>query len=204
MSISLNIAHGSVPQRPPGSATEVALERGFLRWQCRVRQIAVREAMGRPDDASRPAVTLHGAINPFGRITTVLSKKHPYSKTPELQHLARQTNDPAQRREKAIQFLSENYYQRANEFSGELTATFPPGSEVARRIKGAQKCLLSFDAYGQRFDLHSEVTQLSSDNPLYEATWWHNALFNPSLHPETVVLGFQPDWALSTAAPPMS
>ena len=44
----------------PASPEEMALRDSFLRWQCRVRQIAMREASGRPDDAVTPALTLPG------------------------------------------------------------------------------------------------------------------------------------------------
>ena len=57
---------------------------------------------------------------------------------------------------------------------------------------------LTFEAYGQRFDLDCKVWKLSRRNPLYQATVAHNRLFNPALHPETEVLGFEPDWQTST------
>lgn len=171
----------------------------FLRWQCRVRQIAMRENMGRPDDAITPALTLPGETKPTGHIITVLSKAPPYSKTPELQHLFRRTHDPAQRREKAIQFFSETYYQKAREFSDILTATFPPGSPGAAAISAAGNCTLAFEAYGQRYDLLCKVWTLDKTDPLYQATWWHNMLFNPNMHPNTVIFGFEPDWDHSTA-----
>ncbi len=171
----------------------------FLRWQCRVRQIAMRENMGRPDDAITPALTLTGETKPTGHIITVLSKAPPFSKTPELQHMFRRTHDPAQRREKAIQFFAETYYQKAREFSDILTATFPPGSPGAAAISAAGNCTLTFKAYGQRYDLLCKVRTLDKTNPLYQATWWHNMLFNPNMHPDTVIFGFEPDWAHSTA-----
>ncbi len=171
----------------------------FLRWQCRVRQIAMRENMGRPDDAITPALTLTGETKPTGHIITVLSKAPPFSKTPELQHMFRRTHDPAQRREKAIQLFSEIYYQKAREFTDILTATFPPGSSDAAAISAAGNCTLTFEAYGQRYDLLCKVRTLDKTDPLYQATWWHNMLFNPNMHPNTVIFGFEPDWAHSTA-----
>lgn len=171
----------------------------FMGWQCRVRQLAMREQMGRPDDAIRPMLTLAGDTKPFGRITTVISKNMLHSKTPELQHMVKRTFDAAQRREKAIEFFSETYYQRQSEFSEILTATFPPQSANAARILGAETCVLAFEAYSQRFELACKVEALESGHPLYQATWWHNLLFNPDLHPETIVLAFKPDWDKSTS-----
>jgi len=177
------------------------LRDAFLRWQCRVRQMMMRDNMGRPDDGIMPTLTLADASEPMGHIITVLCKGPAHSKTPEMRHMATRTQDPAQTRESALKFFSEFYYQKGSEFSDILTATFPPGSEGAQSIRRADRCTLSFDAYNQRFDLDCKVWKLAAKNPLWEATYWHNALFNPSLPKETVILGFEPDWDKSTADP---
>lgn len=180
------------------------LRENFLRWQCRVRQMCVREHEGKPDDSMMPAVVLGrnpSADEPFGHIITVMSKSAPYSKVPELKHMVKKTNDPAKRRKEAVTLLSETYYQKATEFSDILTSTFLPGSTGAREIQKAGYCRLTFDAYNQRYDLACKVWRLSQHNPLWQATYWHNMLFNPSLPPDTVILGFEPDWANCTADP---
>ena len=175
------------------------LRDAFLRWQCRTRQIAMREAAGRPGDAVTPAVVLGDA--PLGHIITVLNKAPGHSLTPELMHMARKTHDPAQRREQALTYFAATYYQRAQEFSDILTATFPPASPGAARIRKADRCTLRFEAYAQRYDLACKVWRLAPRNPLHVATLAHNRLFNPDLHPDTQVLGFEPDWTRSTADP---
>lgn len=173
----------------------------FLRWQCRVRQLTMRDNLGRPDDAVTPALTLPGAAEPMGHIITVMHKSAQYSKTPEFMHMVRRTEDPAQRREKALQFFSENYYQKAAEFTDMLTATFPPGSPGAEAIRAAGACRLDFAAYGQSFAVQTRVWRLTEPHPLHASTLWHNRLFNPGLPPDTVVLGFEPDWEASSADP---
>ena len=110
-------------------------------------------------------------------------------------------NDPAQRRDKAIRIFSETWYQQAREFSDTLTATFPPDSLGAKTIEDSGQCTLDFDAYNQKFSLQCQPRRLSENHPLYQATLWHNLLFNPSLHPKTVVLAFEPDWDKSSATP---
>jgi len=184
------------------------LRENFLRWQCRVRQICVREQEGKPDDSMMPAVFLGlgggddtTSSELFGHIITVMCKSAPYSKVPELKHMVKKTNDPASRRKDAVTLLSETYYQKATEFSDILTSTFLPGSEGARDIQKAGHCRLRFDAYNQRYDLACKVWRLSQHNPLWQATYWHNMLFNPSLPPDTIILGFEPDWARCTADP---
>ena len=110
-----------------------ALRENFLRWQCRVRQLSMREAQGRPGPGVVADVTLPGEAEPMGAVITVMSKSPQFSKTPELEHMARRTNDPAQIREAALRYFSETYFQKALEFSDILTATFPPGSVRGRR-----------------------------------------------------------------------
>ena len=183
------------------TSADASLRDGFMRWQCRVRQIIMRENQGRPGEAIMPALTLPGAAAPMGQIITVMSKAPQYSRTPEMRHLARKTNDPALRREAALTFFSETYYQRAAEFSEILSATFPPGSPGAARIREAGRATLTFAAYNQRYDLACRVWTLAEHNPLHQATYWHNLLFNPELAADTIILGFEPDWSCSTADP---
>ncbi len=177
------------------------LRDAFLKWQCRVRQMAMRDNEGRPDDAIMPDVILAGAAESIGAIITVLNKSPGYSLTAEMQHMAAKTNDPAQRRDQAIRFLSATYYQKHREFSDILTATFPAGSPGAQQIRGSDTCRLIFSAYNQTFDLECKVWRLADHNPLWQSTIAHNKLFNPTLLPDTEVLGFEPNWEASTSDP---
>ncbi len=183
------------------SASTHPLRSAFLKWQCRVRQMSMREADGRPDDAIMPGVILPDQADAMGQIITVMNKAPGFSVTAELTHMAAKTNDPAQHREQAIRFLSAGYYQKANEFSDILTSTFVPGSTGAAKMHEAGRCRLQFDAYAQRFDLDCKVWQLAPHNLLHQATIAHNRLFNPALPPDTIVLGFEPDWAASSSDP---
>lgn len=176
----------------------------FVRWQCRVRQIAMRQKNGRPDEGNIAEVTPEGYSEPLGSIITVLNKSPLFSKTPELKHMFLRTNDPAQRRDKAIQLLSETYFQKHNEFSDILTSTFLPGSEGAKILANAKRCVAEFEAYNQKFTLRCQVRELSKGEPLYQATYWHNLLFNPNLSPDTTILGFQPLWDECSADPPLA
>ena len=179
------------------------LRGAFLRWQCRVRQIAMRDNAGRPDDGFMPDVLLPGDEAPLGSIITILNKAHPHSVTAELQFMAAKTNDPAQQRDSALQYFSATYYQKHKEFSDILTATFPPASPGAAKIRDANTCILKFDLYSQVFELNCKVWRLAAHNPLYASTIAHNRLFNPAFHPDTEVLGFEPNWDASRADPPM-
>jgi hypothetical protein len=180
------------------------LKAAFLRWQCRVRHITMRDNHGRPDEAIMPALTLPGEVEPMGHIITILNKSPLHSRVPEFKHMVMRTNDLAQRRDKALQLMSESYYQKWEEFTDLLTATFPPRSPGAAAIVAAGGCQLTFEAYSQRFDLNCRVRPLGTNEPLYQATWWHNTLFNPNLEPDILMLCFAPDWATSSADPALS
>jgi len=179
------------------SYSDHPLRQTFMKWQCHVRQINMREAEGRPDDAIMPTVYIDDAAEPLGQIITLMNKAPAYSVTPEFLHMAKKTHDPAQRRTEALRFLSSSYYQKPAEFSDILTATFLPGSEGALKIRRSEVCRLVFEAYSQRFDLTCKVWKLAPHNLLYRATMAHNQLFNPAIPPDTIVLGFEPDWDAS-------
>ena len=173
----------------------------FLGWQCRVRQISMRSHDGRPTGGMTPLVSATVEDAPVSRIVTVICRRSEHSVTMELRHLARRTHDPAERRENALKFLAERYYQSWREFSDVLTASFPPGSETAATLLEHRECRLAFEQFSQRFDVHCTVRRLSRNNPLREATFWHNLLFNPRLSADCIILGFEPNWSKSEAAP---
>ena len=173
----------------------------FIKWQCHTRQMMMRDNQGRPDAAIMPEVHLAGQDASLGALITILNKLPTYSLTPEMLHMARKTNDPAQARSQAIQFFSATYYQKFRQFSDVLSATFPPGSGGAAQLIEAGSCRLVFEAYAQRFDLECSVMPMAQQNALHQATMAHNRLFKRGLSAETIVLGFEPDWETSTATP---
>ena len=184
----------------PGAAAH-RLKSGFLRWQCRVRQMAMRENEGRPDAAITPLLVLAGDREAFRKVVTVLPTHPCFSQTSELAHMAKTTHDPARRREHAVRFLSAAYYQNPEEFSDVLSAVFPRASSDAAAIHGAGFCTLKFEAYAQEVVLTCRVETLDQNDPLYIATWRHNHLFNPNLERGAVILAFRPDWSASAADP---
>jgi len=183
-------------------AAQAALRDHFLGWQCRLRQLAVREAGGRPSSGMRPELRLGEAGPPLGAITTLILRRTPAEATAQFRHMVRKTQDPAERYAGALKVLAAAYYQRPREFSDQLTALFGPGSEIAERVLSAGRCRLAFAQYSQSYTLPCSVRALAEDDPAYQATYWHNALFNPALPGGVRVLGFQPDWARAEAEPP--
>jgi len=197
----VNMAHMNTPD--PDSLDPQAL--GFLRWQCRVRQMLMRDRDGRPDDSVMPVLSIRsedGAMVELGQVMTVLNRLPAHSMLPEFQHLSRRTFDPAQRREGALKLLCSTYFQQAQQFSDLLTASFGPESESALRIQRATYAVLQFDKFAQRVELRCKVWRLTQRNYYWQATYWHNGLFNPGAPSDAIVLGFEPDWSSSVARPP--
>ena len=192
----------SNPGQAWSAANEFGMRKAFLGWQCRARQAAMRERQGRPDDAAVPAVRLHGAGGPAGRIITVLNRLPEHSVLPEFRQMTKQTMDPAKVREAALRFLSAGYYQNSGRFSDVLTATFAVDSLEAARLLKAGRCILEFGAHSHRFSLDCGVLGFDSSHPLHEATRLHNGFFNPALPPDFRILGFEPDWSASRMSIP--
>lgn len=176
------------------------MRRSFIKWQCRVRQIAMRESGGRPDDSITPEVKLIKDWTSLGAVITLIHKLPEFSVTSELQHMAKKTFDLSQKREQAIQFLSSTFYQKQAEFSDILTATFKPNSTGAARIAESKYCTLIFDAFNQKYEIDCQVWILSYEDPLHQSTIAHNILFNPLLHPKTIVIAFKPNWVKSSSS----
>ncbi len=183
-------------------AAAQTLRAHFLGWQCRLRQQAVRQGGGRPTAGMCPEVRLDGAERELGPVTVLIVKAAPQEVTSQFRHLARKTNDPAERYNGGLKVLAEAYYQRPQEFSDELTALFGPASELADRLVEAGRCDLLFEQYSQRYELPCGLRALPEDHPAFQATYWHNSLFNPNLPGGVRVLAFRPDWSAASADPP--
>ncbi|MEX0923044.1 MAG: hypothetical protein WD489_11395 [Rhodovibrionaceae bacterium] len=183
-------------------AQQEALKASFLGWQCRVRQIAMRQEDGKPSPGICPEVILPGAEEPLGAIITLIHPQDPYETTMHFQHMVKQTHDPRERLESALKLLSSTYYQDSPSFSDLITALFRPGSEGGERIARAEACTLHFAQFSQSFTLPCEVRRLTRQDPFFQATFWHNSLFNEGLSEESLILGFKPDWARAESDPP--
>lgn len=184
-------------------AAQSALRLAFLAWQCRLRQMSVRHGGGRPTSGMRPELFFGETEAAQGEITVLIVKKEPDETTSEFRHMVRRTHDPNERYKAAQKFLAAAYYQGAADFSDEVTALFGAESRVAAALLQAGRCRLRFEQYSQVFDLPCAVRRLMHSDPAYQATYWHNSLYTPSLPAEVTVLGFQPDWARAEAIPPI-
>lgn len=175
------------------SAAE-ALKQEFVGWQCRLRQLSVREAGGRPSAGMRPRASAPDGSEIAPAITVLIHPAEPAESTQLFRFQVQKTHDPTERYSKALELLSGFHYQRPRDFSDVLTALFAPSSEIAGRLLDHGACELEFAEYSRGFRLPCRVLQLGESDPLYQATYWHNRLFNPNMPATVRVLSFTPDW----------
>jgi len=173
-----------------------ALREHFLKSQCRSRQNAVRKNAGRPSEAMCPAVITDGER--LVRIVVLINKQESHSNVPEMKHMVLRTADPQKCYESALEFLAAEYYQYSDEFTDQLTALFGPGEPLVEYLHTKGNCILEFDQTRQYFRLPCRVRNLPEESYFYQATYWHNRLFNPYMPPGVQVLAFQPDWGRTT------
>jgi len=185
-------------QGRPENAGAARLRHEFFGWQCRLRQIAVRLAGGRPSPGMRPRALGHDGAE-IAEVTVLLVKSDPDHSTRQFRHQVQKTQDPVERYDKVLEILAAAYFQHPEEFSDSLMALFGPRSAVADRLLREGRCLLAFEQYGQGYRLPCRVEALAPSHAFYQATYWHNHLFNPAMPPDPRVLAFLPDWSRAEA-----
>ncbi len=170
----------------------------FLAWQCRIRQVAMREDGGRPSSGMRPRVLDSSGRELSAAITTLLVPKKPEESTAFFRHQVMRTPDPRDIYERALTFLQADYFQDPDAFGDRLVSVFSAGAALAASLLAEGKCILAFEQGRQRYHVPCQVREMKLGSATREAAIWHNRLFNPAL-PDTVhVLEFKPDWTSST------
>jgi len=177
-----------------------ALRVEFLGWQCRIRQLAAREQGGRPAPGMRPRVcTVEGEQLSAGTVMLIVEAE-PQNSTQQFRFEYLKTQDPTERYEMALQVLRAGYFQEPARFSDVLTALFNSDSPLVTQLLEQRRCLLEFEQFTQRYRLPCQVARLPITHPFYQATYWHNRLFNPHQPAELEVLSFKPDWAHASSS----
>ena len=177
------------------------MKRHFMAWQCRIRQIAVREHGGRPTPGMQPRVLTPSGESLLPAMTVLIVHDDPDETTAFFRFQVQRTPDPRQVYESVLQYLQSEYYRSGDVFSGEMTALFAPRSRTAAKLLNLDHCLLEFEQYSQTWRLASKVRRLPAREPARQATLWHNRAFNPLIPSDAVVLGFTPDWRSAAASP---
>ena len=115
-------------------------------------------------------------------------------------HIVKRTHDPERRYQDALKLLSAGAFPKGGALLGRLD-----GARRGRRapLAAERACILEFEQFSQRWRLACTIAALDADNPAYQATYWHNHMFNPAIPAAIRVLAFTPDWSESSATPPV-
>ena len=172
------------------------LRNQFIAWQCRIRQYSVRKNEGIPSAGMRPELEIGG--EQFGPVAVQIVKTDSENVTREFRFIAQKTREHQAGYESALKLLSEYYYQIPGEFDEEITAIYSVTSEFAKRIVKSEICALRFDQGNQVYHLDCKTRFISTNEQKYQATYWHNSLFNPSMPGVVAMVGFTPNWDISS------
>jgi hypothetical protein len=190
----------SVREQSVAPKADTSLRNAFLAWQCRIRQIAMRQDGGRPSPGMRPRVLDRGGLHEIApALTVLLVPKDPSESTAFFRFQVMKTADPCELYERAMRYLQADYFQEPENFSDKLAAVLPADAPFATTLASEGRCILDFAQFGQAYRLPCAVFELEPGEAARESAIWHNRLFNPAL-PDTVhVLAFKPVWASAQA-----
>ncbi len=164
----------------------------FIAWQCRLRKMSMRELGGRPTEGMSAAVySLSGGAEQ-SRMNFLIVRKCSQERTDEFRHIVRKSPDSSQWVKNGLRILSELHYHEDKEFDNQLTALFSLDSNLGYALIKAGECLLEFSQDSVEHSFDFDVVSLNQDDDLFQATYWHNRLFNPTLPGKVRVLGFNP------------
>lgn len=174
------------------SLSQAELFKRFISWQCRLRKMCVRELGGQPSIGMSAGVYSVGGNDEKSRLNFLIVKQESVEVASEFAHIIRKTLDSKDWLKNGLRILSERHYQDDFNFSNQLTALFAFDSQHADALLAAGQCHLKFkqDSIDYAFDF--DVTELSDQDDAYQATYWHNHLFNPSMPGQVRVIGLTP------------
>jgi hypothetical protein len=172
-----------------------ALCREFIGWQCRLRQLAARQYGGRPSSGMRPRVVDAAGRNELSPdIIMLIVESEPENSTELFRYEYSKTQDPNERCDRMVEILQGSYFQDPARFTDVMTALFGPRSNLAALLREQRHCILEFEQYTQGYRIPCSIAQLAERSPSYQATYWHNRMFNPNLPAGVEILSFRPDW----------
>jgi hypothetical protein len=97
----------------------------FLYWQCRLRQIAMREDGGRPSPGMQPRLLDSFGAEIAPALTVLLVPDEPEESTAFFRFQVQKSADPRDVYERGLAFLRADHFQEPGSFSGRLAAVLP-------------------------------------------------------------------------------
>ena len=164
----------------------------FIGWQCRLRKRSMRELEGRPTEGMTAGIYSVSGGEEQSRLNFLILHQDSADRTAEFRNIVRKSQDPSQWRKNGLRILSERHYQTDQGFRDGLTALFALDSAVAAALVEAGQCRLKFAENTIEHSFDFGVTVLPQNSEPYQATYWHNHLFNPALPGNVQILEFSP------------
>jgi len=106
--------------------------------------------------------------------------------------MIKQTHEPEIRFDKAVKFLSSEYYNTPANFEGSFTATFDKNSSTFKKLLNLKKSNVQFFEKETGFQFPITIKKLKKTDPKWKYTFYHNFFFNPSLNENIEILFFSP------------
>jgi hypothetical protein len=181
--------------------SDQALRDYFIGWQCRLRQMAMRDHGGEPLPGMRARVSVRSGELISQAIIMLLIERDPQASTAFLKFQIQKHNETERAFEAGVKYLGGEYYQEPELFSDEMTAVFGAGSVTALAMLKEREVLLDFSQFSQTFRMFCKVRQRSAKDAQREASLWQARIFNPKIPSDALVLGFRPDWKNASADP---
>jgi len=178
--------------------SQLELREQFFSWQCRIRQIAMREDEGRPSPGMCPKVFSSDGQVLADRTVTMIVRGAPEESTEFFKFQVQKNNDPNEIRKKTLTYLQSTHYHGPREFMDCLTTMYSENSTFAANLLERGKCILEFKQFTQGYKLNCNVSLLEVGSAEHAATLWHNRCFNPNLSDDVMILKFEPDWLVSS------
>jgi len=164
----------------------------FISWQCRLRKQSMRESGGRPSPGMSAGVYSVSGGDEQSRMNFLILRRDSPQRTDEFRHIVRKTPDPSEWLKNGLRILAELHYHETDQFDNRLTALFGLDSALADALLQAGECRLSISEKSIDYAFDFDVAALAQDDDLFQATYWHNRLFNPALPGQVQVLSFNP------------
>jgi hypothetical protein len=154
----------------------------------------MRGAGGRPSEGMCPRLVDDAGELIASALTVLLARTDSATIAKSFEFQFKCTHDPLDRYERAVTFLSADYYQHPANFSGVMTALVGEGTATLHRLRENRLCILVFRQRNRGFRVPCHAQILAPGDSRFQATYWHNALFNANLPPDVAVVAFEPDW----------
>ena len=164
----------------------------FVVWQCSLRQRNFRMFSGKPSDGTIAKVLDLKTNKVICDIRSVLIEKNCLNTAKMFEFMIKQTHELELRFDKAVKFLSSEYYNNPRNFEGSFTATFDKNSNVFKKLLKIKKFNVQFFEIETGFQFPVTISKLKKNDANWQYTFWHNRFFNPTLSENIEILNFSP------------